>query len=431
MRCYARRSGALVGMRPCARQMNEGTCLKIAYMVSLFPKLSETFILRELVALRRRGHGLTVFSLKHVREPIVHPQAEAFVADTVYPRLGLGMIMAMMRFSLGHPLLLMAILGRIVVQHRHRPWMMVKNLALVPVAAYCARRLDHMRIEHLHAHWASYPAMVAWIIARMTGISYSVTGHAHDLFLPNPMLVRKVTDAKFFATISEFNRALLFQACGPAAMNKVRLIRCGVPLEEFPFRKTGHAPQKPAARILSVGRLVDYKGFDVLIRACRELRDRGQRVQCVIVGDGPEETDLHRLVASLGLREDVDLIGSRTQAEVRKMMGTADLFVLACVKGNDGLQDGIPIVLMEAMALGVPVVSTKLSGIPELVRDGKTGLLVAPGDADHLAVAMQRLLHDDELRERLRVAARAWVEKEFDLERSITYLGDAFAESRA
>ncbi|MFQ5700995.1 MAG: glycosyltransferase [Acidobacteriota bacterium] len=404
--------------------------MRIAYVVSLFPKLSETFILREMLALKRRGHQVTVFSLKNTPEELVHPEAQAFAADTVRVGFGPGIILAMARVVLRRPSALAEIVARIVMAHRRRPILLIKNLALVPAATCFAQRIRSLRIEHIHAHWATYPAMVAWIVSRLTGIPYSVTGHAHDLFLPNPMLVRKVKDAKFFATISEFNRALLYQACGPDAMGKVRLIRCGLPLEEFSFVQHRSAPSGALPRVLSVGRLVEYKGFDILIRACARLRECGRRVRCVIVGDGPERARLHRLVAELHLEEEVNLRGSRTQAEVREMMGASDLFVLACIRGADGQQDGIPIVLMEAMALGVPVVSTKLSGIPELVKDGETGLLAAPGDADHLASAMQRILDDPALAESMRTAARAWVEKEFDLRRSVTYLCDAFTQGR-
>src|SRR5262249_43535132 len=233
--------------------------------------------------------------------------------------------------------------------------------------------------------------------------------------------------------ISEFNRALLIQKCGPPSLAKLRLVRCGLPLESFPFAGARDTPGRRDAPPLvgSIGRLVDYKGFDVLLRACARLRDDGVTVRCEIVGDGPERRRLDALVERLQLGDLVRIVGGRRQQDVAALIAAADLFVLACVPGRDGLQDGIPIVLMEAMALGVPVISTKLSGIPELVVDNRTGLLVSPGDDAHLAAAMERLLGDAELADQLRRRGREMVEKEYDLTRSVSQLCAEFDRARS
>jgi glycosyltransferase involved in cell wall biosynthesis len=407
--------------------------MKIAYIVSLFPKLSETFILREMIGLEALGHRITVVSLKREREPIAHKEAALFGERTIHPRPLTAMLLSAAA-TLRRPLLVLRIAGRIAIAHTIggrglHPIVMLKSQALVPPALYLARRMREAGIQHVHAHWASYPALVAWIIGRVTGIPYSVTAHAHDLFLPNPMLAEKVRDAAFFATISEFNRALLLQACGPSALDTLRLIRCGIPLAEFPYGEPPRGDAEHPAHVVSVGRLVDYKGFDVLIRACRLLRDRGMAVRLTIVGEGPERRGLEALAAELDAVAMVTFAGSRRQEEVRGIMRHATLFALACVQGKDGQQDGIPIVLMEAMALGVPVVSTKLSGIPELVKDGETGLLARPGDPEHLAAAMARVIQDTRLAASLRRDARTWVEIEFNLDRWVAQLDDALAQA--
>jgi glycosyltransferase involved in cell wall biosynthesis len=402
--------------------------MKIAYAVSQFPKLSETFILRELVELGARGHDLVVLSIKRDNEPLAHSEAAALRARTFYPEMAPALRAALVAAAL-RPAALARVVGRLVLAHAGHPAMLAKSLALLPMALLFGRRLRAAGVRHLHAHWASYPATLAWIIHRMTGIPYSVTGHAHDLYLPNPMLAAKLRESAFFATISEFNRALLIQTCGPSALRKVRLVRCGLPLEEFPWsppRK--RAPGLPPT-IVSVGRLVDYKGFDVLVRACARLRDAGLPVMCVLVGEGPERRSLQRLAGSLGLEALVRFEGARRQPEVRALLREADLFVLACVRGRDGQQDGIPIVLMEAMALGVPVASTRLSGIPELVVDRETGLLAAPGDDAHMADVMRRLLEDRPLAEALSRGARERVERDFDLRRSVSALCREFERS--
>ncbi|HKY32793.1 MAG TPA: glycosyltransferase family 4 protein [Candidatus Polarisedimenticolia bacterium] len=402
--------------------------MRIAYLVSLFPKLSETFILRELLALADRGHELTILSLKSEREPVVHEQARPLLGSAIYPRYGRPMAAAALHFAWRRPGALAGVVMRIAAAHRSHPRLLFTSLALIPIALLFARRLRGERVEHLHAHWATHPATTAWIIHRMTGIPYSVTGHAHDLFLPNPMLPLKLRESSFFATISEFNRAILIQRCGPAALEKLRLVRCGLPIGEFPLRPAAaRGPGDGEVTVLSVGRMVDYKGFDVLLRACSWLRAEGRAVRCVLAGDGPERSALRELASKLQVP--AEFPGPLAQDGVAALMRQADLFVLACVRGRDGQQDGIPIVLMEAMAAGVPVVSTKLSGIPELVIDRRTGLLAAPGDDEHLARAMGRLLDDPPLAASLAAAARAHVEKEFDLAVSASALEREFERS--
>ena len=405
--------------------------MRLAYIVSLFPKLSETFILREILELKNRGHEITILSLKQDVEPLMHEEARGLIPAVVYPRFGGALIAAFAFYLARSPLALLRIVSVVTLSHLSRPAMLARALALIPVTLPLAKVLRDRHVEHVHAHWATWPALSAWIISRLNGIPYSVTGHAHDLFLPNPMLSRKVADSLFFATISEFNRALLIQTCGPDALNRVRLIRCGLPLKIFPFdARAGRPATGQPPLIVSVGRLVDYKGFDVLIRACALLRDAGREVRCLIAGEGPERSRLEALVSELGLSRIVELAGGCRQEEVIGMLDSAELFVMASVRGSDGQQDGIPIVLMEAMALGVPAVSTKLSGIPELVIDNQTGLLVTPGDEAHLAAAIKRLLDDQELAASLAKSARQLIEKEYDLSASVTRLCEAFSEGQ-
>jgi len=388
--------------------------VRIAYVVSQFPKLSETFILREILEVGALGHEITILSLKRSAEPLAHEETRPLLERTLYPAPLHRMAAASLYYLLRRPIAVMRATGRIVLAHAGHPILLAKSLALVPIALAFARSLREGRVAHVHAHWATYPATVAWVVSRLEGLTYSVTGHAHDLFLANPMLERKIRDSAFFATISEFNRALLIQRYGPEVLEKIRLIRCGLPLEEFPFDGVAAADRSGPPLVVSVGRLVEYKGFHVLIRAFAHLKRRGRPARCLIVGEGPERPVLERLASRLGVDEEVTFAGGMRQDEVRAAIGGADLFVLACVKGRDGQQDGIPIVLMEAMALGVPVVSTRLSGIPELVIDNRTGILVAPGDEEHLADGMERLLTDEPLARRLRDEARRMVEKEFD-----------------
>ncbi len=381
--------------------------MKVAYVLSLFPKISETFILSEMRRLRERGVEIVVISLKSRREPLRHREAEAFLPVTLAAPSPVVASLAFARRLAKQPAACLGLIGRVVGAHIAHPFMMIKALLLLITGAGVADRLRELRVDHVHAHWATYPAQIGWTVQALEGIPYSITAHAHDIFLPNPLLARKILSSAFTATISEFNVDLLKRLCGEKAAARVRLVRCGVPLGELPLR--AGAPSDPG-RLISVGRLVDYKGFATLVEAVSILRRRGRDVSCDVVGEGPMRAELAREIGRLGLDGPVRLLGARTQAEVRALMESAGLCVLASCRGRDGQMDGIPVVLMEALALGVPVVSTRISGIPELIQEGKTGLLVPPSDAAALASAVERLLDDRELAARVASEGRRRVE---------------------
>ena len=391
--------------------------MRVAYVVSLFPKISETFILREMQALRARGADITVISLKSRRESLAHAGASEFEADTIYVDGAIPAASAMARDLATRPLASGRALARAAAGCAAiAPADMLKSLPLVAVAARVGRLLRARRVDRVHAHWATYPALVAWAIRRLEGIPYSITAHAHDIFAPNPILRHKILESDFAVTISEYNRRHLARVCGAEAARRVRVLHCGVPLGEYAARETPPPPGR--VHLVSIGRLVDYKGFPTLIRAIALLRARGRDVTCEILGDGPLEPMLRLLLRDFGLADRVRLAGSRPMDEVRRAISAASAFALACERGRGGLMDGIPVVLMEAMALGVPVVSTRLSGIPELIEDGRTGLLVEPGDARAFADAIDAVTADRALAERLASAARRHVEEHFDVAKS-------------
>lgn len=399
--------------------------MKVAYIVSLFPKISETFILREMQALRKLGVEIVVVSLKSRREEIVHPGAEAFAPATIYVDAPGPAAAALMRAALGRPIATAGVLARVVSGCLvAAPSDLVKSLPLAGVAARVGKLLRERRVDRVHAHWATYPALVAWAVRRLEGIPFSMTAHAHDIFVRNPLLDLKILESDFTVTISEFNRRFLARACGAEADRHVRVIHCGVPLDDYAARES--APAGPP-RIVSIGRLVDYKGFPTLLKAVAALRKKGREVTCDIVGDGPLEPLLRVAIREQGLDGSVRLGGPRKLEEVRDLLRGASACVLACERGSGGLMDGIPVVLMEAMALGVPAVSTRISGIPELIEDGRTGLLAAPGDPRSLAEALDRLLSDPGLAAQLAAAARRKIEDEFDVDRSAEALRALFS----
>jgi colanic acid/amylovoran biosynthesis glycosyltransferase len=294
------------------------------------------------------------------------------------------------------------------------------------VYAVCAAaEVERSGAQHLHADFALNAATVALVAARLTGRTFSFAAHANDIFV-NPVLLReKVSQAAFATPISEFNRRYLLNAGADAtAADRLHVIHCG--LEFSQFSPNGQTPSKGRPLILGVGRLVEKKGFHVLIEACRLLKEQDVSVECQIVGGGPQEVRLRELIKQHGVTDCVQLVGPQPQERVRALMQHAAMFVLPCVVAHDNDQDGIPVVLMEAMAFERPVISTPLSGIPELVQDNVNGLLVTSGSAPELAGAIRRVLEDGALARRLGEVGRQTVAAEFNVERSAQQLAKLF-----
>ncbi len=267
----------------------------------------------------------------------------------------------------------------------------------------------------VHVQFADTAATFGCVVQRVHGIPYTVAVHAHDIFMrrfPPALSRRRIGEAVAIRVISEFNRGWLAENLG-LDPGRCEVIRCGV--DPAAFTHSGPCDDLPPL-LLSVGRLVDYKGFPDLLAACRILRDRGLDFRCRIVGSGPQEAELNRRLADLDLAGTVELAGVVPHHEMADEFAAAAAFVLPCCVGAGGEMDGIPVAMMEAMARGLPVVSTRLTGIPELVRDGKNGLLVAPNQPDELADALARLLADADLRRRLGDAAREVVVTDYDVD---------------
>jgi len=284
------------------------------------------------------------------------------------------------------------------------------------------RHLRHEPAGHLHAHFAHGPCTTALFASELTGTPFSFTAHAKDIFVQEEDFLRtKLARARFAVTCTAFNRERLAEVCGAA---RLHCIYHGVDLRRFSARR--EAPRGAPPRILSVGRLVPKKGFPTLLRALARLAERGVAFQGTLIGSGPQRAELEALLRELGLGGRVELLGPMTQDELLGHYAVADCVALACQVQDDGDRDGIPNVLVEAAALGVPVVSTRISGIPELVLDGETGLLVPPGDVGALADALERVLRDRAFADSLARAGRARVEELYDLERNTARLGSIF-----
>jgi colanic acid/amylovoran biosynthesis glycosyltransferase len=388
--------------------------MKVAYVMSRFPRLSETFVLGELLAVEEQGHEVELYPLLREREEVVHPEAQALARRAHYqPFISLAILRSQAHFLVRDP---RAYLGTLTALLRGT-WgsrnFFVGALGIFPKVAHAARLMQAHGVDHVHCHFSNHPAAAGFVVHRLTGLPYSFTAHGFDLHVDRHMLCEKVAAAAFVVPISEYNRALMVEECAERAEEKAVVIHCGVDTDFFHPLESD--PPEPPFSLLCVGTLHEVKGQRFLIEACRLLSEEGLDLVCTLVGDGPDRARLTRAVAEAGLEGRVTFAGLRTRADVAGLLRSAHAVVAPSVPTAEGKREGIPVVLMEAMASGVPVVASGISGIPELVHDGASGLLVPPGDPRALARAL-RLLHDDPgLRERLAHAGREMVVREFDV----------------
>jgi colanic acid/amylovoran biosynthesis glycosyltransferase len=404
---------------------------RVAYVMSRFPKVSETFVLNEILAVERAGVEVRLHPLLRERVRILHPGAAELVARAHYqPFLSWPILASQLWFLRNRPRRYLTTIGRTLVGTAGSLNFTVGALGILPKVVHTARQLERDGVVHVHAHFASHPALAGYIIHHLTGIPYSFTAHGSDLHVDRHMLPQKVADAAFVATVSEFNRQVIIDECGRSATAAVRLVRCGVDTELFaptPHRDTADGP----LRLLCVGTLHEVKGQHVLLDAVADLRRRGIPVVVTFVGDGPDRAALERRAQRAYLGGVARFTGETDRDGVLRELHAADVVVAPSVPTAGGKREGIPVVLMEAMACGLPVVSSQLSGIPELVEHEVSGLLLPPGDVGALTEALARLAEDDVLRARLGNAARERVLADFDLDRNARRLVGLFAVDAA
>lgn len=398
---------------------------RIAYVLRMFPQLSETFIANEILELERLGMPIRIYSYRRPNAIVAHECLRRIRAPITYLPDPLWR----------HPLELRAAHSAVRAREPER-YRIVRRSAL----AYSLRRrnLDTWKrflqagwladalygsdVTHLHAHFAHEATRVAMMTSGLTGIPFSFTAHARDVFSKDvdaALLRDKVEAAEFAVTVSRYNRAWIAARIGAVPAERVRVLYNGVDLSKF-------APDASQARedglILAVGRLVEKKGFPYLIEACRILRTRGVPFRCEIIGEGELRPRLEREIRRRGISDVVCLTGPRSQDELPVHYRRAAVVAMPAIVARDGNRDALPTVLLEALACGTPVVASRLTGIPEIVDDDEKASLVDSGDAKALAAALERLLLDAPLRERLGAAGRKKAEECFDLKRNVAEL---------
>jgi glycosyltransferase involved in cell wall biosynthesis len=395
--------------------------LRVGFVVKRYPRYSETFVVREILAHEQAGLPIEIFSLRptndsHFQDLIARVRAPVnylyFPAERWLPENLADAVLSADYFwqALAEASTVLPNLWTTLGDVREEQ---ARN---VYQAAQLACQVRWKGIGHLHAPFASDAATVTRLAARFAGVPYSFTARAKDIFHESVRpdhFRRKLRDAAGVVTVSDYHLAYLRATYGPLAA-RVQRIYNGLDLEEFPYQ----APRDRPPRIVAIGRLVEKKGFADLIEACRLLAVRGCRYSCRILGAGVLQADLRRQIERLNLSDHVTLVGPRPQAEIVKEVRSAAVLAAPCCIGKDGDRDGLPNVIQEALALGTPVISTDVTGIPEVVRHEETGLQVPQHDPPALAQALERLLQDAELRVRLATAARGLIEVEFDIRRN-------------
>lgn len=392
--------------------------MKVGYVLKTYPRLSQTFVVNELLAHERAGLPIEIFSLRPPREEPRHAGvAQVRAAVTYLPAAASAA--ERLRPAIGAGAQALPGLPSELAQAGAEP---VEEVFQALVLARLARERG---ITHLHAHFGNVATAVARLAGRFAGIPYSFTAHARDIFhrdVAPEVLRRKLAQAKAVVTVSEYNLEFLRRHYGAAA-GRVARIYNGLDLASFACASA----EERGPTIVAVGRLVEKKGFPDLIDACAALAAEGREFRCAIVGDGPQQALLRERIVAAGLQSRVRLLGVRVQDEVSRLIRQAAVLAAPCVVGADGDQDGLPTVLLEAMALGTPCVATDVTGIPEVLRDGETGLMVAQHAPRALAAALGVLLDDAPLRARLARNARRLMEAEFDIHRNTARMRELFA----
>ena len=385
--------------------------MRFGYLYSRYPVLSQTFCDMEMLELERRGLDLTVGSIHPPLTSIRHPHAGRLRAPVHYapPPAILRLWEEKARKDGRWP-------QALIDSHNQKYGSGVKAPTRARNASYFSELFQRHRVEHFHIHFANRAAHTALFLKAMANIPFSVTAHGQDFMadLGNDDLLREICDeAEFVAVETEYSRGLMAARC-PNAANKIHRVYNGMDLSNFLDPSTSVSDAGPV-QILSVGRLVAFKGFEYLIEACEQLRQRSIQFRCEIVGDGPLRKSLQQYIDELRLGSFITLAGALPQDCVLEKLQRCDIFALASTTDEQGASDVFPTVILEAMASARPVVSTMLAGIPEAVVDKETGLLVPAGESGLFADALEMLCRNAQLRTRYGAAGRSRVEQHFQV----------------
>ncbi len=397
------------------------TSERIGYLLRMYPRFSQTFIVNEVLELQRQGLCLSLASLRKPTDGLFHEAVSRVRGKADYlPETILSDLSKVCRAG-------WTSFTRRPVDYLRATACALGNAGIgwidLAQAALVMRWVRKRKIDHVHVHFGTQEATVALLANMIGGLSYSLTLHAFDIFRDNVdrrLLSRKINASQFTITVSEFNRRFILENIPRVDPEKVRVNYNGIDLERF----NQTSAQREPGLVFAVGRLIEKKGFIHLVRAMEHLRDQGCVVQCKIAGDGPELPRLKAEIARANLAPLVELTGPLEQGQVRELMQRATCFVLPCVQAKDGNIDALPTVLLESLACGCPSISTRLSGVPEIIEHDVSGLLVDPGEERALAAGIRRIIEAPDLAARLAVGGRRRAEDRFDVRHNAAVMND-------
>lgn len=408
---------------------------KVAMLVARFPKVTETFQLREMVALEKMGVPIELYAITHHQdEGTVQAEARALDARANYfPRFSWEILRAQFTWLRRNPSAYLDAWKWSIRSNLQAPDFLLRSFVIVPLAAAMALRMERQGIEHVHAHFATYPTHAAMVVKWLAGIPFSFTGHAHDIQQRMEGIGRKIEECEFFFCCTHHSHEELRLSFGELVDDKCVVVHHGIDVENFTFREPNPDHGDRPVRIVCVATFEEFKGHRYLIEAVRQVVERGTPVELALIGGDPPrrstlQEEIRAQVAAAGLGDAVKFLGKVPSAEVREWIEWSDIGALACCRVPDGQMDGLPNFLTECLGMGRPVVSTTQDGVMELVIDGENGLLGRSRDADALAERIEILAKDPELRARMGKAGHEKVVAEHDVNVNTRSLYDVYVE---
>ena len=401
--------------------------MKIAYIMSRFPHLPETFILREMNILDQKGVDIQLYPLIFQETSHIHKAAEKWIRQVhKTPYLSIRYIKSFIFFLIKQPLHITKLGFKTIFQSISNPTYLLKSLLLLPKAVFLARQFTIENIDHIHVHYATFPAYVAWIISQLTGITYSVTVHAHDIYVHQTMLEEKLSKAKRIIAISDYNKKFLISKVSPNLAEKIKVIHCGIDIDAYQHLDTPYNPTQ-AFNIMSIGSLQPYKGQIYLIKACQQLAQEGIKVNCSIIGGGELQASLKHYIDQNKI-QNVTLLGPKTEDQILELFKLNHCYIQPSIITDSGKMEGIPVAIMEAMASKTVVIASDISGIPEIVIPNQTGYIVP--EKEYIMLNQQISYIIDKYKHIIKItdAALEHVKKNFNLETNSKQLLKEFIE---
>lgn len=405
---------------------------KILYIAPSLPILTCTFIYREIFDLRNLGFTVDSVSMNTPPQNSVSDEARGLLKTTLYldKIRELTKFYSFVRMVFTNPMATFRCLRLFFAATPMRSPRDYLRLGYHLIeACYLASELRKNKPDHIHSHFVTSATSIAMFLSVLLNVPFSFTMHASAIWIDPIALKTKLSTCRFCVSISEYNMNYVLSTYGEEWGPKFNIVHCGIPFHEMPDIQPRSAESRKELEVLAVGQLMVRKGYHVLIEAARILRDRRVAVNWTIVGEGEERPRLERMISEYGLEKQITLVGAKLHEEIPEFLAKSDVFTLPCVIGDDNTRDGIPVALMEAMAWRLPVVSTNILGLPELIETGKDGILVDSGSSSALADAIQELAASETLRRQIGEAGALKVQREFNSMLSAKQLGDLFDAS--